>query len=106
VAIGESRLGKRIPVRFWGTRGSLPAPLGHHAVRAKIRDALLAARGRNLSTAKAIDGFIERELPFSVSGTFGGNTSCIEIGAGGDEHLLCDLGTGVREFGNHRARRR
>ena len=31
-----------IPVRFWGTRGSLPAPLGHDAVRLKIREALLA----------------------------------------------------------------
>ena len=91
---------KSIPVRFWGTRGSLPTPLGRSAVRAKIRDALLAARGRNLATAEAIDGFIDRDLPFSVSGTFGGNTSCVEIVTGGDEHLLCDLGTGIREFGN------
>ena len=101
MAIGASRLGKSIPVRFWGTRGSLPTPLGHSAVRAKIREALLAARGRSLTTAEAIDGFIDRDLPFSVSGTFGGNTSCIEIVTDGDEHLLCDLGTGLREFGNH-----
>ena len=39
-------------------------------------------------------------LPFSVRGTFGGNTSCVEIITGGDEYVLCDLGTGVREFGN------
>jgi len=31
-------------VRFWGTRGSLPAPLNYRAVRAKIREALLARR--------------------------------------------------------------
>jgi anti-sigma B factor antagonist len=37
-------------VRFWGTRGSLPAPLRERAVRAKIRDALLAARGQALET--------------------------------------------------------
>jgi hypothetical protein len=30
-------------VRFWGTRGSLPAPLAAADVRAKLRDALLAA---------------------------------------------------------------
>ena len=90
-----------IPVRFWGTRGSLPAPLGHGAVRAKIRDALLAARARALMTPEAIDAFIDRELAFAVSGTFGGNTSCVEIATGGDDYLLCDLGTGVREFGNH-----
>src|SRR5262249_8524173 len=37
-------------VRFWGTRGSLPAPLRGHVVRGKIRDAMLAARGRTLDT--------------------------------------------------------
>jgi anti-anti-sigma factor len=89
-----------IPVRFWGTRGSLSAPLGHGAVRDKVRDALLAARERGPMAAEAIDAFIDRELPFAVKGTFGGNTACVEIG-GDDEYLLCDLGTGVREFGNH-----
>ena len=88
-------------VRFWGTRGSLPAPLRERAVRGKIREALLAARGRSLETPEAIDAFIDHALPFSVRGTFGGNTSCVEIITGGDEYVLCDLGTGVREFGNH-----
>jgi len=86
-------------VRFWGTRGSLPAPLREQAVRGKIRDALLAARGRTLDTPEAIDAFIDHALPFSVRGTFGGNTSCVEIITDGDEYVLCDLGTGVREFG-------
>jgi anti-anti-sigma factor len=86
-------------VHFWGSRGSLPSPLGEAAVRGKVRDALLAARGHDLKTPEAIDAFIDRELPFSVRGTFGGNTACVEIGAGGDEYVLCDLGTGVREFG-------
>jgi len=87
-------------VHFWGTRGSLPAPLREREVRTKIRDALFAARGLPLETDAAIDAFID-ELPFSVHGTFGGNTSCVEIVAGGDEYVICDLGTGVREFGNH-----
>ena len=87
-------------VYFWGTRGSLPTPVGRQAVRAKIRDALLMARERGLPAADAIDAFIDRELAFSVSGTFGGNTACVEIKTGGDEYVLCDLGTGIREFGN------
>jgi len=90
----------RLRVRFWGTRGSLPAPLQESAIRGKIRDALLAARGRTLDTSEAIDAFIDRALPFSVRGTYGGNTSCVEIIAGSDEYVLCDLGSGVREFGN------
>jgi phosphoribosyl 1,2-cyclic phosphodiesterase len=87
-------------VRFWGTRGSLPAPLQESAIRSKVRDALLAARVQTLDAPEAIDAFIEHALPFSVRGTYGGNTSCVEIIAGGDEYVLCDLGTGVREFGN------
>jgi len=102
---GSRRTGKaqpavQIPVRFWGTRGSLPAPLRHDAVRTKIRDALRVALERELSTIDAIDQFIDRELPFSIKGTFGGNTPCVEIATGGDEYLLCDLGSGVRDFGN------
>ena len=89
-----------IGVRFWGTRGSLPVALNHSGVRAKIRAALLAVRERNLSSPEAIDAFLDTELPFSVKGTFGGNTSCVQIETGGDEYLLCDLGSGVREFGN------
>ena len=88
-------------VRFWGTRGSLPAPLRERAVRGKIRDALLAARGHTLDTPEAIDAFIDHALPFSVRGTYGGNTSCVELSTGRDEEfVLCDLGTGIREFGN------
>jgi anti-anti-sigma factor len=86
-------------VHFWGCRGSLPTPLGAAAVRGKVRDALLAARGHDLATPEAIDDFIDRELPFSVRGAYGGNTACVELVTGGDEFVLCDLGTGVREFG-------
>lgn len=99
--MSEAADGTPIPVRFWGTRGSLPAPLGHDVVRAKVRQALLAACQQGLTDPGDVDAFIERQLPFSVRGTFGGNTSCVEIGTGGDEHIVCDLGTGAREFGNH-----
>jgi anti-anti-sigma factor len=96
----ETRPIGRLRLRFWGTRGSLPAPLRERTVRAKIRDALVAARGHALETEAAIDAFIDSTLPFSVRGTFGGNTSCVELITGGDEYVICDLGTGVREFGN------
>jgi phosphoribosyl 1,2-cyclic phosphodiesterase len=85
-------------VRFWGTRGSLPAPLNEHAIRTKIRLALIAARGRHFDSVSEIDAFIEDELPFSVRGTFGGNSSCVEIVTGGQDYFLCDLGSGLREF--------
>ncbi|HEX9536346.1 MAG TPA: anti-sigma factor antagonist, partial [Stellaceae bacterium] len=61
----ETQRAGPLRVRFWGTRGSLPAPLQERAVRAKIRDALLAARGHALETEQAIDAFIDSTLPFS-----------------------------------------
>ncbi|HEV3114788.1 MAG TPA: MBL fold metallo-hydrolase [Candidatus Binataceae bacterium] len=69
-------------------------------VRAKLRDALLAARERRLDSHAAIEDFIDHELPFSVGGTYGGNTSCVELVGGGEEFVLCDAGSGLREFGN------
>jgi phosphoribosyl 1,2-cyclic phosphodiesterase len=45
------------------------------------------------------DYFIDNVLPFSVRGTYGGNSSCVEIAAVGEDPVICDLGTGVREFG-------
>jgi len=86
--------------RFWGTRGSLPAPLNAADVRGKLRSALVRARGIDLMSEPIIDAFMDNVLGFSIAGTFGGNTACVEIDAGGDEYLLCDLGTGVREFGH------
>lgn len=86
-------------IRFWGSRGSIPSPISYRGVRSKLREALLAARGRQLDTAEAVDAFIA-QLPFAVSGTYGGNSSCVEIETGGDEYVLCDVGSGVREFGN------
>ena len=96
----ESQPEGPLRLHFWGTRGSLPAPLRERGVRVKIHDALVAARGQTLETEAAIDAFIDSRLPFSVRGTFGGNTSCVEIVTGGNEYVICDLGTGVREFGN------
>jgi phosphoribosyl 1,2-cyclic phosphodiesterase len=86
-------------IRFWGTRGSLPAPLGHHALRAKLRDVLLAAQGRMLDSPEAADRFLDT-LPFAAAGTYGGNSSCVEIAGSGDDYVLFDLGSGLREFGN------
>jgi len=86
-------------VKFWGTRGSLPAPLNERAVRTKIRQALIIARGRHFPSVDDIDAFIDEELPFSVRGTFGGNSSCVEIATRSEDYFLCDLGSGLREFG-------
>ena len=68
-------------VIFWGTRGSLPTSITHANIRAKISSALLAANGRSFRKQAELDAFVEA-LPFAVRGTFGGNSSCVEIVTG------------------------
>jgi len=86
-------------IHFWGTRGSLPASATTRQIREKIFQAIRASRPHDLATDEEIGAFIDRELPFAVRGSYGGNTSCVEIG-GGEGFILCDAGTGIRDFGN------
>ena len=85
-------------VVFWGTRGSLPTPLNGQAVRRKVVNALVKGAGANLDTVAKARAFCERELSFAEASTYGGNSACVQIDTGGPEHLICDLGSGAREF--------
>ena len=85
-------------VRFWGTRGSLPVALTSEGLGRKLREVLRAARGQAIDT----DADIERllgSLPFAVAGTYGGHSSCVQIDAGSDDYFVCDMGSGLRPFG-------
>lgn len=92
--------GGSVKVHFWGTRGSLPASRTFHTIETKIMKAIQATRRRDFDSEGEILRFIRQELPFSVRGTYGTNTSCVEI-TGGDEYIVCDAGTGIRDFGNN-----
>jgi phosphoribosyl 1,2-cyclic phosphodiesterase len=87
-------------IRFWGTRGSLPVALDAADVRAKLLAALRAAQGRTFESQHDLDAYVAG-LPFDVAGTFGGNTSCVELMTGGSEWVACDLGSGLRPFGQY-----
>ena len=87
-------------IHFWGSRGSLPAATTFDAVEAKIRHAVsLAIQSRLTDDPAAIDRFV-RDLPFAQRGGYGGNTSCVEI-RGGTEFVICDAGSGLRDFGTY-----
>ena len=85
-------------VRFWGTRGSLPVALTAAELRARVVAAVRGARGRPLASDDAIEAYVDG-LGFAVAETFGGHTSCVELETGGRDYVLCDLGSGVRPFG-------
>jgi len=88
-------------VTFWGTRGSIPVSLDSASIRDKLAHALVAASGKRLDTQEKARAWVDSELDFAVSHTFGGNSACVQLDAGDNEHVLCDLGSGVRVFGNH-----
>ena len=85
-------------IRFWGTRGSLPVALTAADVRAKLVSALCTADGRRFANDREAGDYVD-SLDFSVAGTYGGHSSCVEIEAGAPLYVLCDLGSGVRPFG-------
>jgi len=84
-------------VKFWGTRGSIPAPVSPAAIEGKIRRALRGAAGLDLSSEAAIERYLQR-LPASVRHTVGGNTACVEVRAG-QQLLILDAGSGLRLLG-------
>lgn len=86
-------------VRFWGTRGSLPVSMTAMDVRAKVINALVTAKGKRFESVEEAERFVDGELDFTISGTYGGATSCIEIDHGEGEFLVCDMGSGFRDFG-------
>lgn len=87
-------------LKFWGTRGSIPAPIRPEQVEQKIIAALEVA-GReqiNLFNAKVL-----REFATSLSlngSTVGGNTTCVTIELE-DELIIFDAGSGIRELGDY-----
>jgi phosphoribosyl 1,2-cyclic phosphodiesterase len=87
-------------VRFWGTRGSLPVALSAEALKEKLVTALVAAAGHQLDSLEKAAEFVDHQLDLGVRHSFGGNSSCVELDTGGEDYILCDLGTGVRVFGN------
>src|SRR6478752_2514328 len=85
-------------IRFWGTRGSLPISLTADAVRRKLVTALRGASGRVFASDRELDDYVD-SLGLAVGGTYGGHSACVEIETGSGEYVLCDLGSGVRPFG-------
>jgi phosphoribosyl 1,2-cyclic phosphodiesterase len=87
-------------VRFWGTRGSLPASLSAKDVREKVHKALEVALENGLRKEDNIESFMDAHLAFCDRATYGTSTSCIEV-RDGNNFILCDAGSGLRNFGEN-----
>ena len=86
-------------IRFWGVRGSLPAPLSASMVRDKFSAILRQALPEDLADPESRDRFLAG-LPPWLFGTVGGNTSCVSVSLDGfDEQIVFDCGSGISELG-------
>ena len=85
-------------IRFWGTRGSIPAPLRPDQIQLKLIEALEAAGRENidLTHRESIEKFVA-SLSLEAS-TIGSNTTCVSIELGNDL-IIFDAGSGIRELG-------
>lgn len=95
----ERALGEIMQIRFWGTRGSLPVAPHATTFTDKIADALIKADGKRFADKSAALDFARTQLDFSVGQGYGGATSCVEVDAGAGAFVVCDMGSGLREFG-------
>ncbi|MDH5717612.1 MAG: MBL fold metallo-hydrolase [Spirochaetia bacterium] len=85
-------------IKFWGVRGSIASPITKYSVEQKIKKILELATPADILSPQAIDHFLET-LPFSLKGTYGGNTTCIELRTDDNKVIIIDCGTGMRSLG-------
>jgi len=86
-------------VKFWGVRGSIPTPIKGVAIYEKIRQILKYATPADILDDESIEKFLQ-SLPYSLTHTYGGNTTCIEIRNNQNHLIIIDAGTGLRELGD------
>lgn len=93
-------------VRYWGVRGSIPCPISLQEIQNK-QIALIQQLIKNGGTEKlfgpnsdpqTIQNYLQK-LPISINGTYGGDTTCIEIQARNSPLIIIDSGTGIRALG-------
>ncbi len=85
-------------VRFWGVQGSTPTPLSNEQLQKKFKGVLRLAQDRSLRTDQDIENFLA-ELPFPLTHTIGGNTTCFEILSSAGTRVIVDMGSGARRLG-------
>ena len=86
-------------VRFWGVRGSVASAINSDAIKSKIVKILEYATPADIMTPENINSFVN-SLPLSLKGTFGGNTTCVEIRSDNDAIFIIDGGTGLPRLGH------
>ena len=89
-------------LRFWGTRGSIPAPVPPAQREAQLQQVL--ARYQAAGAPADLTAFMAA-LPQGLRAGYGGDTCCVELRLPGQETLIIDAGSGLRRLGLEMAAR-
>jgi phosphoribosyl 1,2-cyclic phosphodiesterase len=88
---------RRMRLKLWGVRGSLPAPVPPERMREQVKNILKQYEQiRQANVNISADAFLDALPPYR-SGGYGGHTSCAEI-THGSSRLILDAGSGIRNF--------
>jgi phosphoribosyl 1,2-cyclic phosphodiesterase len=91
-------------VKFWGVRGSLPAPQLPSQIGDKITTILERITAEDIAGPESRATFLA-ELPPWLFGAVGGNTPCVSVSSGDPRNrIVFDCGSGLREMGIAMAR--
>jgi len=86
-------------IRFWGVRGSLPAPLHPCDIKEKVSAILEKVLPEDIASDESRQRFLAG-LPPWLYGTVGGNSPCVSVAIDDfDEPIVFDCGSGLREMG-------
>ena len=85
-------------VKFWGVRGSLPAPITPAQVQSKISAVVQRITEKDIESQDSREKFLA-SLPPWLFGTIGGNSPCVEVETKDGKHIIFDSGTGIRDLG-------
>lgn len=98
--------GATFRVKFWGVRGSVPAPMTEDSFQKTLRS--LAVEYAEIDdtgkTPLQLVKFLEFVEANRGNNVHGGNTSCVEVLSNNQSYppgrIVLDMGTGLRELGN------
>ncbi|MBO6176200.1 MAG: MBL fold metallo-hydrolase [Treponema sp.] len=85
-------------IKFFGVRGSLPAPVTPDQIQAKISAVLERLTPQDIENEDTKTKFLSN-LPKWLFGTTGGNTPCVEVRSKNGTEFIMDSGTGIRLLG-------
>jgi phosphoribosyl 1,2-cyclic phosphodiesterase len=94
-------------IKCWGTRGSIPTPLKPEEIMQKqinlIQHIIEQGGTKELFgdtfDQSIVSSYLQKQT-ISLTSTYGGNTTCLEVKAEDTPLIILDAGSGLRELGN------